>query len=78
MNRPKGVPRGFAITPLKAIERNGLKGFGFSITFEDTPSFSVRPNESETTEPLVPLSGSNPDEVSSSHASSGPIPGGVR
>ena len=75
MNRPKGVPRGFAITPLKAIECNGLKGFGFSVKFEEHPSSRPAPNESETTEPLTPLGGSTPDEASASLVSSGPIPG---
>lgn len=66
-----------ASTASQAIWLTDWMRFGEQVAdrrYPITPSSRPAPNESETTEPLVPLGGSTPDEASSSLASSGPIP----
>lgn len=36
--------RHMSITPLRAIERNGLKGFGFTVSFHDFQSSNPSPS----------------------------------
>lgn len=55
--------RHMSITPLRAIERNGLRGFGFSITFDEIQSSGplTPPSEPQTPAEPTAIGKANPE-----------------
>lgn len=74
--------RHMSITPLRAIERNGLRGFGFSITFDEIQSSGplTPPSEPQMPAELAASCPATPDEafLPPVQASSGPNSGAAR
>lgn len=71
--------RRMSISPLQAMERGGLKGFGFSVTFHEPQSSKPSPSPEARTTAEPAASGSVPrDDASTPLPVSGPIPGDVR